>query len=72
MGPIVRYSLCPDCVACPEVAIYPDRVIIGEEGNQVHLTRQQWERLVAAVRAGELDAPADSCCPDCPPDCYCC
>jgi hypothetical protein len=57
MEPVVRYSLCPDCVdcvACPEVVIYPDQVIIGEEGNQVRLTPREWERLVMAVRSGEL------------------
>lgn len=70
MEPIVRYSLCPDCDACPEVAIYPDRVLIGEEGNQVRLAPAEWERLVTAVRGGELGpAVADPCCPDCPPDC---
>ncbi len=34
-----------------------------------HLAEELWERLVAAVRSGELDATADPCCPDCPPDC---
>jgi len=67
---IVRYSLCPNCDACPQVAIYADQVIIGEEGNQVRLTPREWERLVMAVRSGELGpVTADPCCPDCPPDC---
>jgi len=52
MAAIVRYSLCPDCDACPEVAIYPDQVIIGEEGNRVRLTPREWERLVMAMRSG--------------------
>lgn len=54
MEPVVRYRLCPDCDACPEVTIYPDRVLIGEEGNQVHLAPREWERLVMAVRSGAL------------------
>jgi hypothetical protein len=50
----VRYSLCPNCDACPEVAIGDDSVRIGEEGNQVRLSASEWNVLVAAVKEGRL------------------
>lgn len=50
-----RYSLCPNCDACPEVVLGTDAVIIGEEGNQVRLSLAEWNVLVAAVKAGELE-----------------
>ncbi|GBD14965.1 hypothetical protein HRbin25_00852 [bacterium HR25] len=49
-----RYSLCPACDACPEVVVYSDHVLLGEPGNQTRLTREEWNRLVAAIRSGEL------------------
>jgi len=60
MESVVRYSLCPACDACPEVVVYPDRVVIGEGENAVALTPQEWNRLVEAVRAGAL-GPVEEC-----------
>ena len=51
----IRYSLCPNCDACPEVVIGGETVIIGEEGNQVQLSPDEWEVLVTAVKEGRLD-----------------
>lgn len=49
-----RYSLCPQCDACPEVVIERDEVRIGEEGNIVRLTNEQWDTLVDGIRSGKL------------------
>lgn len=51
-----RYSLCPNCDSCPEVIVGPDAVLIGEEGNLVRLSAAEWNVLVAAIKAGQLDA----------------
>jgi hypothetical protein len=51
-----RLSLCPNCDACPEVIVAAHAVTIGEKGNQVRLTHDEWNVLVAAVKAGDLDA----------------
>ncbi|MFN3974172.1 MAG: hypothetical protein ACK4K2_02680 [Dehalococcoidia bacterium] len=73
--PIVRLNLCPDCVHCPEVRVYPDRVEIGEEPHLATLTPGQWGVLVGAVRQGKLDAPRKQDCPCgcgyCPCGCGC-
>ncbi len=50
----LRYSLCPNCDACPEVVIADDTVLIGEGANQVHLSAEEWNELVAAVKEGRL------------------
>jgi len=63
----VKYSLCPNCDACPEVLITDDAVLIGEKGNQVRLSPQEWNVLVAGVKSGALaEAPAG------PDGCDCC
>ena len=49
-----RYSLCPACDACPEVVLEGREVVIGEPGNDVRLTYQQWNVLVEAVQTGRL------------------
>ena len=49
-----RYSLCPNCDACPEVVIGEESVLIGEEGNQVSLTPVEWDVLVTAEKEGHL------------------
>ena len=49
-----RFSLCPDCDACPEVVIDRGSVLIGEEGNQVELSAGEWNVLVAAIREDRL------------------
>jgi len=72
----LRYSLCPNCDACPEVVISGDSVLIGEEGNQARLSASEWNVLVEAVKEGRLQAvgPTDEIAPDsgsgC--DCGCC
>ncbi|HXG17477.1 MAG TPA: hypothetical protein VNN62_00180 [Methylomirabilota bacterium] len=48
-------SLCPNCDACPMVEIDDQEVRIGEEGNLVKLTLAEWNVLVQAIKAGELD-----------------
>lgn len=48
------YSLCPNCDACPEVVVAPEEVTIGEAGNQVRLSAEEWNVLVAAIKEGEL------------------
>lgn len=54
MNEIRKMSLCPACSACPEVEIAGDRVRIGEPGNLVVLTKNEWNVLVQLVRSGEL------------------
>lgn len=66
----IRYSLCPDCDNCPEVVIREDSVLIGEEGNQVRLSGEEWNVLVGAVKDGHLGSlAADS---SCRCECGCC
>jgi len=48
-------SLCPSCSACPAVEIDDREVRIGEGDNTVRLTADEWNVLVRAVKAGELD-----------------
>lgn len=50
----VRYSLCPSCDACPEVTFSEEGVTIGEDENTVRLSNAEWNVLVRAVRAGDL------------------
>ncbi len=50
----LRYSLCPNCDACPEVVISEGAVTIGEEGNQVRLAADEWNVLLAAIKDGRL------------------
>jgi hypothetical protein len=49
-----RVSLCPQCVACPEVVIDGDTVRIGEDENIVVLKRAEWNVLVEAIQSGAL------------------
>jgi hypothetical protein len=56
----LRVSLCPNCDACPEVVVADDAVTIGEEGNQVRLTREEWNVLVAAIESGEIGSIGDA------------
>ncbi|MBI2305295.1 MAG: hypothetical protein HYU86_11200 [Chloroflexi bacterium] len=59
---IVRsYVLCPDCTECPTVDIYEEAVHIGEEGNQVWLKKEEWNRLVEAIQEGKLEAVQCDC-----------
>lgn len=49
-----RVSLCPQCVACPEVVIDGDTVRIGEDENIALLKKEEWNVLVDAIHTGQL------------------
>ena len=49
-----RFSLCPQCIACPEVLIEGDTIRIGEDENTVVLKKAEWNVLVDAIRSGQL------------------
>ena len=49
-------SLCKDCHCCPVVELAEAEVRIGEEGNLVKLTKEEWNTLVGKIKAGELEA----------------
>jgi hypothetical protein len=48
-------SLCPACSECPTVEVFEDHVRIGEGENAVKLGKAEWNQLVGAIRAGNLD-----------------
>ena len=50
----VKHSLCPACDACPEVEVLADQVRIGEPGNVVVLTKDEWNVLVDLIASGRL------------------
>ena len=50
----IKFSLCPDCAACPEVEITDEGVTIGERANAVRLSHAEWNELVALIRRGDL------------------
>ena len=49
------FSLCPACSSCPAVEIEHTEVRIGEGDNLVRLSPAEWNVLVRAIRAGELE-----------------
>jgi len=49
-----KISLCPSCVACPEVEITADEVRIGEAGNLAVLKAAEWNVLVDLIKSGQL------------------
>jgi hypothetical protein len=49
-----RISLCPNCVACPEVVVDGDTIRIGEDENLVVLKKTEWNVLVEAIQSGQL------------------
>ena len=49
-----RFSLCPQCIACPEVVIEGDTVRIGVDENTVVLKKAELNVLVDAIRSGQL------------------
>ncbi len=51
---VTHISLCPACDACPSVEVDEHEVRIGEAGNLVKLTPAEWNVLVQAIKAGEL------------------
>jgi hypothetical protein len=54
--PIQVLSLCPSCSECPAVEVFGNHVRIGEGNNSVSLGKLEWNQLVEAIRAGELEA----------------
>ncbi len=69
-----RFSLCPACDDCPEVVVAADEVVIGEPGNQVRLSTEEWNVLVEAVQTGKLRrlGAANSEVRQCDCGCGCC
>ena len=49
-----RHSLCPSCIACPEVVIDGDIVRIGEDANTAVLKKDEWNVLVDLIKSGQL------------------
>ena len=54
MEETVRYSLCPNCDACPEVIVGAGEVTIGEDDNVARLSKAEWNVLVDAILHGDL------------------
>jgi hypothetical protein len=52
----ITVSLCPQCIACPEVIIEGDTVRIGEDANTAVLKKEEWNVLVGLIQSGELGA----------------
>lgn len=50
----IKMSLCPSCVACPEIEIAGDEVRIGEAGNLAVLKRDEWNVLVDLIQSEQL------------------
>jgi hypothetical protein len=50
----VKVSLCPSCIACPEVEVLADEVRIGEAGNLAVLKKPEWNLLVDLIQSGRL------------------
>ena len=49
-----KVSLCPHCLACPEVEIRGDAVWIGEAGNLAVLKTEEWNVLVDLIQSAQL------------------
>jgi hypothetical protein len=54
MEKAIKVSLCPSCIACPEVELLVDEVRIGEAGNLAVLKKPEWNLLVELIRSGRL------------------
>ena len=50
----IAVSLCPSCMACPEVVIEGDTIRIGEDENIVVLQKAEWNVLVDAIQSAPL------------------
>jgi len=50
----MKVYLCGKGECCPVVDVHDERVIIGEEGNQVTLNKDEWNTLVTKIRSEEL------------------
>ncbi len=56
MESLFRVALCKGCGGCPEIVVDATRgeVRIGEEGNLVRLSKDEWNLLVEKIHDGEL------------------
>ncbi|MEM3088871.1 MAG: hypothetical protein QXP20_07140 [Candidatus Bathyarchaeia archaeon] len=52
----MKLYLCGKSGCCPAVELEDDKVRIGEEGNQVTLSKEEWNTLVAKIKSNELKA----------------
>lgn len=52
----IKFTLCPECTACPEVEITEQGVTIGEDANTVRLSHAEWNELVRLIKTGDLSA----------------
>lgn len=55
-----KFSLCPECGACPEVEVLyhegrPVAVRIGERNEKITLPKEAWNTLLWYVRKGILE-----------------
>ncbi len=50
----IKFSLCPACIACPEIEVTDEGVKIGEGANSVSLSPAEWNELVALIKRGEV------------------
>jgi hypothetical protein len=50
----IKFTLCPDCVACPEIEITGQGVRIGEDASTVRLSHAEWNELVALIKRGDV------------------
>jgi hypothetical protein len=51
---LIKATLCPHCMLCPEVEITDQGVTIGEDTNTVRLSHAEWNELVRLIKRGEL------------------
>jgi hypothetical protein len=49
-----KISLCPACVACPEIVMDGDTIRIGEDENVVVLKKEEWNVLVDVIKSGRV------------------
>jgi hypothetical protein len=52
----IKFTLCQEFDACPEVEITDEGVSIGEDANTVRLSHAEWNELVRLIEAGQLAA----------------
>ena len=52
----MKVVLCQEGSCCPAVEIKDEEILVGEEGNMVHLKKQEWNELVSKIKSGELAA----------------
>jgi len=50
----MKVLLCHPGHGCPAVEFRRDQVIIGEKGNTVRLSVDEWNELVSKILSGQL------------------